>query len=276
MKVAVITGAASGIGLALSKIYLQENVRVVMADKEADRLHIEATKLQKEFPSQVLAIPCDVRKANEVEALASACVSAYQRVDLLYNNAGIIGRLAPVWELSATDLSLVMEINVYGMHHVIKAFMPTLLNQDFPSHVINMASFYALCAGSQVAAYSMSKHAVLALTESLYFDLKDRKKPIGVSVVFPSFTATGLLSEQSELSPLKESLQTLLSRSRPALDLAQHIVDAVRQKQFYILPDKEVKGYCEGRTDAILAQKEPHVHSIEQLLGSLMRRKNLA
>lgn len=122
----------------------------------------------------------------------------------------------------------------------------------------------------------MSKHAVLALSESMYFDLKRLERPVDVSVAFPSFTDTGLLShnEDEANSAFHHSLHSLLSHSRPASEVALHIVQEVEQKRFYILPDKEVKGYCEERTRAILLQEKPHLNNIEQLMNSLIQRKN--
>jgi NAD(P)-dependent dehydrogenase (short-subunit alcohol dehydrogenase family) len=198
MKVAVITGAANGIGLALTQVYLQKGNQVLMVDCDEAKLKTQAQSFQAEYPDQVLHKTCDVRQIAEVMTLARYVKETLGRVDWLYNNAGIIGQLGPIWELDIQTVHEVMDVNVYGMIHVIQAFIPLLLNQHPPSHIINMASLYALCAGSQTAAYSMSKHAVLALSESLYFDLKPLEKPINISVVFPSFTDTGLLSTPTQ------------------------------------------------------------------------------
>lgn len=275
MQVAVITGAASGIGLALSRVCLQKGASIVMTDNDHYKLEKEKELLSTEFPGQVTSIPCDVTKSAEVEQLAQHTEQQLGRVDYLYNNAGIIGNLSPVWELTPTQISNVMDVNLYGMIHVIRAFSPLLFKQNFNSHIINMASLYALCSGSQLAPYSMSKHAVLALSESLYFDLQRLEKPVKVSVVFPSFTDTSLLSNTS--SPdnpnFHHSLNALLSHSRPAIEVALHIVKEVEQEKFYILPDKEVKGYCEERTNSILLQEEPFLNNVEKLMRSLVKRK---
>jgi short-subunit dehydrogenase len=275
MKVAVITGAANGIGLALSQVCLQRGIKVVMVDKDSTKLINEANHLTEQYPEQVINIPCDITKPDEVEHLLSVVDKQTGRVDWIFNNAGIIGNLAPVWELQSEHIKQVMEVNLFGMIHVIKTFIPYLFKQTFNAHIINMASLYGLCSGSQMAAYSMSKHAVLALSESLHFDLKRLDKPVDVSVVFPSFTDTSLFANKSSdsNSVLHDFLNSLLSHSRPAMDVAVHIVNEVEQKRFYILPDKEVKGYCEGRTNAILLQEEPHINSIEKLMTSLIKRK---
>lgn len=276
MSVAVITGAASGIGWALSKVCLQKGIHVVMVDKDATKLTSEAKTLSELFPNQVLAMPCDVTQPEDVTKLAAFTHEHYENIDWIYNIAGIIGTLAPIWDLKPKDIRNVLDVNLFGMIHVIQAFMPYLFEQSNPSHIVNMASLYALCTGSQMAAYSMSKHAVLALSESLYYDLKRMEKPVEVSVVFPSFTDTGLLnhSKSDHNQAFHESLASLLTHSRPAIDVAEHIIHEVEQKRFYILPDKEVKGYCETRTQSILLQDNPHINNIEKLINSLMRRKS--
>ena len=275
MRVAVITGAASGIGLALSLVNLQKGITVVMSDKDRSKLIHEAKQLEDQFPGLVFNIPCDVSKTDEVEQLLQLTKKQLGRVDWIYNNAGIIGSLAPVWDLKPEQISQVIEVNVYGMTNIIRAFIPFLFEQNFRSHIVNMASLYALCSGLQMAPYSMSKHAVLALSESIYFDLNRLEKPVDVSVVFPSFTDTSLLANKSseESSALQDSLNSLLSHSRPALDIAAHIVHEVELKQFYILPDKEVKGYCEERTKSIILQDNPHLNNVEKLMTSLIKRK---
>jgi len=273
MKVAVITGAASGIGLALTQVNLQRGNFTVMVDKDITKLNQEAEQLLLQFPGKILAYSCDVAKKEDVEQLVQQIKHQSGRVDYIYNNAGIIGQLAPVWEISPAQIHQVMEVNLYGMIHIIQAFIPFLSQQNLQSHIINMASLYALSAGSHTAPYSMSKHAVLALSESLYFDLKRVEKPIDVSVVFPSFTDTALFANTaSNNSLLHESLTSLLSHSRPAKDIALHIVQEVEQKRFYIFPDKEVKGYCEERTKAALLQENPHRTNIEKLMQSLINR----
>jgi NADP-dependent 3-hydroxy acid dehydrogenase YdfG len=271
MKVAVITGAASGIGLALSQVILQQGHRVVMVDKDHIKLEKESEQLSSLFPKQILHHFCDVTQISEVHDLAEYVRNKLERIDWIYNNAGIIGPLGPIWEVCPQQIQDLIEVNVQGMIHIIQAFFPILFQQNLHSHIINMASLYALCTGSQMAPYSMSKHAVLALSESLYFDLMRLNKPVDVSVAFPSFTDTGLLSHNAN-SSFQEVLKPLLSHSRPPLDIAQYIIQEVEQKKFYIFPDKEVKGYCEERTKAILLQEEPHKTNIEKLMTALLKR----
>ncbi|KTD40682.1 SDR family NAD(P)-dependent oxidoreductase [Legionella parisiensis] len=274
MRVAVITGAANGIGLALSQVHLQRGNIVVMVDKDEIKLKQEAERLWSLFPEKLLEISCDITQLNDVAQLVQRVESKLGRIDWIYNNAGIIGQLGPIWDLSSEHIKKVMEVNLHGMINIIQAFIPFLFQQTFHSRIINIASLYSLCTGSQTASYAMSKHAVLALSESLFFDLMRMKKPVDVSVVFPSFTDTSLLSHTTDIhSSFHEVLQSLLSHSRPAIDIAEHIVHEVDQKKFYIFPDKEVKGYCEERTKAMIVQENPHVTNIEKLMGALIKRQ---
>lgn len=274
MNVALITGAASGIGLALSIVCLQKGFTVILVDKDEPRLNEEARKLNQQFPNQVLSKVCDLTQAQAVNQLAEGLFEELPYINWIFNNAGIIGALAPIWELKPEQVEQVFAVNVYGMTHVIQAFIPFLFKQEKPAHVINMASLYAVCTSSQVAPYSMSKHAVLALSESLYFDLQRLAKAINVSVVFPSFTDTSLLTSptSNEPTPFQHSLNLLLSHSRPAMDVAEHIINEVEQKKFYIFPDKEVKEYAEERVGAMMDQDKPHVNNIEKLVTSLIKR----
>lgn len=274
MKVALITGAASGIGKSLTEIHLEQKHHVVMLDNNTQQLEFEAQQFSECFPRQVTAISCDITKEQDIRQ----CVERVQKDGLpihwIFNNAGIMGTIAPLWELSVSEVVKVIDVNVMGMVHVIQGFLPLLFKQDFTSRIINIASLYGVCAGSQLAPYSMSKHAVLALSESLHFDLERLNKPVQISVAFPSFTDTSLITNiQAQTNQnFHHSLGNLLTRSRPAREVAEYIVQAVAQEQFYIFPDKEVKSYCESRTQAMILQEEPHRHNIEKLLSSLQRR----
>lgn len=273
MKVAVITGAASGIGLALSKLCLAKNWMVIMVDKDACGLHEAIESLTTEYAPQIKSYVCDITQDQEVLKLAQYCQQHAPCINWLFNNAGIIGPIAPLWEIPHQSIQQVMDVNLHGMIRIIQAFTPLLFSQSHTSRIINIASLYGICSGSLVAPYTMSKHAVLALSESLHYDLKRLNKPVEVSVAFPSFTATALLaSDKKNHSALQEALSNLLTHSRPVMEVAEQIIRQIEQNQFYIFPDKEVKGYCEERTKAMVEQTEPHTNNIEKLMRSLIRR----
>lgn len=273
-KLAVITGAASGIGLALAKACILEGMDVVMVDIAESALNHQIKQLSTLTQTQVVGIVCDVSIEEDVEQLAKKTFDRFNRIDLLINNAGIIGHLAPIWELSSKHVRHVLDVNLYGVLHGVRSFMPYMLKQNHSSHIVNMASFYGLCSGSQMAAYAMSKHAIVALSESLYFDLNRLKHPVDISVVCPSFTDTNLLHNPNleDATGLHQMVQQLMSHSRSADDVAMCILREVKNKTFYILPDQEVKSYCEQRTKSIVEQTMPHKHSLEKILASLSER----
>jgi NAD(P)-dependent dehydrogenase (short-subunit alcohol dehydrogenase family) len=272
MKTALITGAARGIGAALAQTHLSLGHRVILVDKDEVALKEQKAALSQAYPHPILALTCDVTSQSAVAALADALQQEGLSLQYLYNNAGIMGELAPVWALDCARVQQVMAVNVYGLLYLIQACMPLLEASANPAHIVNISSLYGVCSGSHMAAYAMSKHAVLALSEALYFDCKQYEKPIHVAVAFPSFTDTALLSGDTT-NPVQKAIQPLLSHARPAQDVAQYIVKAVDNKQFYIVPDKEVKGYCEDRAKAIIQESNPDEHSIEKIMRTLVKRE---
>lgn len=270
-NIAIITGAASGIGLALAKACLNDGMFVAMIDIDKPQLTHQASRLGDKAQGFV----CDVTRAQEVCTLANDLFDKYKRTDLLINNAGISGPFMPVWEMSATDAKRVLDINMYGTLNCVQAFLPMMIKQQHASHLVNMASFYGLCSSSQIAPYAMSKHAIVALTESIYFDLKRLHIPIDVSVVCPSFTNTNLLINPpiDGKSQLHHRLEGLMSNGRSAEEVADFVMRDIKNKVFYILPDQEIKHQCEQRTQAIIDQTMPYEHSLEKVFSALMRTR---
>ena len=273
-KVAIITGAASGIGFALAKACLLDDMHVVMADISESTLCDSVKELSELSQASILGVVCDVSKWEDVNQLAKQTVERFNRVDILINNAGISGHLAPLWELPKDHVRQVLDINLHGVLHGVQSFLPIMFKQNHRSQIVNIASVYGLCSGSQMAAYAMSKHAIVALSESLYFDLRRLDKPVDVSVVCPSFANTNLLlnSAPAHDDKLHHMVSDLMARCRPADDVADCILREVKNKTFYILPDKEVKDYCMQRTQAIIDQSMPNAHSLEKIIASLSKR----
>ncbi|WP_133130052.1 SDR family NAD(P)-dependent oxidoreductase [Legionella yabuuchiae] len=276
VPVAVITGAASGIGLALANACVKKGMRVVMADVDEQALSFSVQKLQQHEGACILGVRCDVTQFSQLQRLADKTINAFNRVDWLFNNAGISGRIAPLWSLKLDEIHQVMDVNLYGILNGVQAFIPILFEQSHRSHIINMASFYGLCSGSNMAAYAMSKHAIVALSESLYFDLRASEMPVDVSVVCPSFANTQLLSNSkpSTNSPLQNLMVDLIQRSRDPEEIAHHILAEIDKNVFYILPDREVKDYFEERMKAVINQTSPHQHNLEKVMQALSRRTN--
>ncbi|WP_367607211.1 SDR family NAD(P)-dependent oxidoreductase [Legionella sp. W05-934-2] len=277
-RVAVITGAASGIGLAFTKVCLQNNINVVMADKAVTELCDQVELLSSESDADIYGVVTDVTSMDSVNQLAKQAIEHFGRIDWLFNNAGISGRLAPIWQMPLAHIRTILDVNLHGIIHCIQAFTPLMIKQPHECKIINMASMYGLFSGSQVGAYAMSKSAIIALSESLYFDIQRLNHPIGVSVICPSFVDTSLLNNSAPVhrDPMHEKLAKVLAYSRSADDVAQSIYQGVEAGQFYIFPDLEVKAHYEDRVNAMLAGSMPHTNAIEKLLSQLSDRTTTA
>ncbi len=274
LPVAVITGAASGIGCALAKAFLQKVGRVVLADIDSKKLSVCQKELGPAPEDSLQVITTDVTSMESLHALASKTLEIYGRIDYLFNIAGVSGKMAPLWEQSVEDINQVMEVNLRGIVKGIHVFLPFMFNQPHRSHIVNMSSCFGLVSASNMAAYAMSKSAIISLSESLYFELKNHDKPVDVSVVCPSFVKTELL--QNSYNQVENTLHghmvTFLKQARDPMDIAEHIIEHVLKKSFYILPDREIKGYVEGKCSAIINQTRPHTHSLEKIIANLALR----
>jgi len=189
-KVAVVTGGASGIGLALAHRLAAEGMHLVVADVEEPALAAAVTELSS-HGVEVLAVPTDVSVWESVEALAAASVDRFGAVHVVCNNAGV-GAGGLSWEMSLAEWSWIVGVNLWGVIHGIRAFVPLLLAQD-EGHVVNTASMAGLIAGPGMAAYCGTKHAVVGVTESLHYELMARGSAVRATVVCPGIIATRLM-----------------------------------------------------------------------------------
>jgi NAD(P)-dependent dehydrogenase (short-subunit alcohol dehydrogenase family) len=265
-RAAVVTGAASGIGRALARRAAEEGMSVVVADVDLGGL--EETRAQIEaLGARVLAVETDVSNAAAVEALARAALSAFRRVHLVFNNAGV---LVPgcVWERSAADWEWVIGVNLFGCIHGARVFVPILIEQGEPAHVVNTASVGGLLVGPFLSPYIVSKHAVVALTEALHQELTALGAPIGVSCLCPGAVATGITRSErvrpagkGEASPLgseperafAQVLAASIEQGMSPAELAGHTFAGVRESRFWIFPDPMYREPFAARVRAILA-----------------------
>ncbi len=267
-RVAVVTGAASGIGLALSERFAAEGMRVVVADVEEPALESAAAGL-RDAGAQVLPVVTDVADEGSVEALRDAALSAFGAVHVLCNNAGVGGPHGPIWTASRADLEWVMGVNVWGVVHGVRAFVPVLLEQD-AGHVVNTASIFGLFAGT-LGIYGPSKHAVVALSEALHFQLREQDAAVGVTVLCPSAVrtriATSARNRPSAAGPAPaegvagqasaETLAALVDAGRPPAEVAGLVVDAIRTSRFYVLTDTRREPAILARARAIVDGSAP-------------------
>jgi len=269
-KVAVITGGASGIGRAIAELCIREGMKVVLADIEEDALSKARPELES-AGSTVLAVKTDVAKRSDMESLARQTLDAFGAVHLLFNNAGVAGGGTP-WEATWNDWEWVINVNLWGVIHGVKLFTPIMLAQNTECHIINTASVAGLMAGGLTAPYSATKHAVVALSESLYLSLQQRKSLVKVSVLCPSLVNTKIASAdrnrplELQNEPMKPTPQmeagraafeALVAGSMSANRVAESVFDAIRKEQFYILSHPEWIEVVRLRTTKLLQLENP-------------------
>ncbi len=269
-KVAVITGAASGIGRALADQCAQAEMRVVLADVEPAAL-ARAEKEMQAAGATTLAVLTDVSKARDVEALAQKTFTAFGAAHLLFNNAGVSSlRPHPIWDAPLEEWEWLMNVNVWGVIHGIRAFVPRMIEQNSECHIVNTASIAGLMTGFGI--YSITKHAVVALSEALHLELRERHAQIKVSVLCPAWVKTRILDAErnvpDDVPPAsREADATLLAREQivrqfvetgiPPEIVAARVLQAIRDEQFYILTHSRTKPDVQARMEAILQGTNP-------------------
>jgi len=269
-KVAVVTGAASGIGGALAERFVAEGMAVALADVEEDALAARARALAS-TGARVLAVRTDVSRAADVEALAEHALAAFGAIHVVCNNAGVFtGGLT--WEAPLADYEWVLGVNVWGVIHGIRTFVPILLRQGTAGHIVNTASMAGLTAMPYAGIYHMSKHAVIGLSECLHHELTLSGALVKVSVLCPEMVATHIdaaernrpahlrlanrtptVSEEVISTAMRENIRT----GAPPAEMAERVVQAIRAERFYVLSDDIWRRVCETRLDDIRAARNP-------------------
>jgi NAD(P)-dependent dehydrogenase (short-subunit alcohol dehydrogenase family) len=252
-QVAVVTGAASGIGFALAKALGHRGLAVALADIEAEALD-EASRRLRADGIDAQPFVCNVADAAAVEALATAVVARFARVDLLVNNAGVGGFLGPLWDSHPNDWSWAFGVNVFGVVNGLRAFLPHML-AGASGHVVNIASLAGLTAPPFMSTYVATKHAVVGLSESLAVELETIGSGIKVSVVCPGVVESRIAeSERNRPAEFAAEVKTppaLLNRIRgafsqamadpmPADELARRVLAGIERDDFLIVthPDR--------------------------------------
>jgi NAD(P)-dependent dehydrogenase (short-subunit alcohol dehydrogenase family) len=261
-RVAVVTGAGSGTGRAFAERFAREGMKVVLADIE----HAAVDQAVAELRTQghdVLGVRADVMRLDDVQALASQTLDAYGGVHLVCNNAGVEGYLdGALWEASTKDWEWTFGVNFWGVVNGVRTFLPLMLAQDADGYLVNTASATALVRGSNM--YSITKHAVRTLSETLYAQLKQRRARIGISVLCPGVVNTRLFAgERNRPAELRNALQPggprpgdsirrgwfeRAAQSMAPADVADILVQAIREERFYVYTDHEwddrIQAFC--------------------------------
>jgi NAD(P)-dependent dehydrogenase (short-subunit alcohol dehydrogenase family) len=256
-RTAVVTGAASGIGLALCEAIAAEGMRVVMSDVDPDRLRAAADQLAADSGADVLPVVADVSSYEAVEALGIAATERFGAVDVLCNNAGVTVPGLP-WELTLEEWKWILDVNLWGVIHGIKAFLPGMIARGRPSHIVNTASIGGLLGFPRLSPYAAAKFGVVGLSESLHNDLRASGAPVGVSVLCPGATATGLRQNSARLRPgeTERDFDDAGAIRVPPAGVARQVVDAIRHERFWVITTPEYRDVLDRRHRGLVETDE--------------------
>jgi NAD(P)-dependent dehydrogenase (short-subunit alcohol dehydrogenase family) len=270
-KVAVVTGAASGIGRALAERFAREGMKVVLADVE-DKPLGEVRDAIANGGAEAIAVRTDVSKAAQVEELARRTFDAYGSVHVVCNNAGI-GMGGPMWQVPLRDWEWILGVNLLGVVHGIRAFVPRMIEQG-EGHVVNTASIAGLVSAPGMGAYCATKHAVVAMSECLYHDLAGRAPgKVNVSVLCPAWVKTRITDSdrnrpasapRSEAGAGSAQDKTIEGMVRAAVEagipaevVAEKVLKAIVEEKFWILTHTNTKPMVEKRMTGIVEGRNP-------------------
>lgn len=270
-RVAVITGAGSGFGREFALIGAARGMQLVLADVQEDALQQTCDMAAEQGSQGLISEVVDVSDSNAMLALADRCHAEFGPAGLLFNNAGVAaGGL--VWETPAADWAWVLGVNLVGVANGISAFVPEMISAGKPAHVINTASVAGLLSPPNLGVYNVSKHGVVALSETLYHDLNLVKAAVGVSVLCPAFVPTGI-AESERNRPDRFQLQTPPSESSRAAmhatqkavrsgkitarEVAEKTFAAVENNQFYIVTHDNIMQSVKTRAEDVSRLRNP-------------------
>jgi len=267
-KIAAVTGAASGIGRSMALAFAAEGMDVALADVDELNLTSVAEEVQA-HGVRAITLKVDVSQAEQIEAFRDQILARLGAIHLVCNNAGV-SPLGAVWESSVADWQWILGVNLWGVIHGVRAFTPVLMAQN-EGHIVNTASVAGLISPPGSGAYNVTKHGVVALSESLYHDLRERNSPVGVSVLCPAYVPTAIVdSERNRPKDLPASPKSKETLAREAMlrravksgklsadQIAQAVVTAVKQNRFYILTHRRIRGAILARMEDILHERMP-------------------
>ena len=269
-KVAVVTGAASGIGRALAVRSAQEGMRVVLADVEDEAL-AQTEAQMRSSGAVVMAVHTDVSKYEQVTALAEKARVEFGSVDLLFNNAGV-GAGGSTWESSLADWEWVLGVNVWGVIHGLQAFVPQMLAQNSEGYIVNTASVAGLLSYHPSAPYQVSKHAIVSLSEHLYYTLKLSKAKLHAALICPGWVQTRIMESErnrptelrNPIQPVGPEVEAVLESMRKDVQaglapeqVAEKTFEAIRENKFYILTSPELMPLVQGRMTHLVQGLNP-------------------
>jgi len=279
-KTAVITGAASGIGKALATTLAGRGMRIVLADIEEEALESVAEQL-RESGAAVAAVPTDVQSAASVEALGDTAQSAFGKIHVVCNNAGVFaGGLC--WDQPVSDYDWVVGVNIMGVVHGVRTFVPRILEHGEEGHIVNTASMAAVTAAPFSALYTMTKHAVLAFSECLYQELQATHPQVGVSSLCPEAINTGIgqsgrnrpadqagdATPKPEAQMVEDALRATVDAGLSPQVMADRVLAGILENRFYLLGGGDWLAAMESRMANLRAGLNPGFSTPEALPGS--------
>jgi NAD(P)-dependent dehydrogenase (short-subunit alcohol dehydrogenase family) len=279
-KTAVLTGAGSGFGLECARIGVKLGMNIVLVDVQQDALDKASAEITAEaakYGGQVMSFRLDISKATEVEAMGQAVFAKLGAPHFVFNNAGV-GAGGLIWETTLKDWEWVLGVNIMGVAHGVRIFTPMMLeaaksDPSYQGHIVNTASMAGLLNAPNMGVYNVSKHAVVALTETLYQDLKLVTDQVSASVLCPFFVATGIAQSHrnkpnefagSDAKPTKSQLisqamsdKAVGSGKVSAADVAQKVFDAIANDQFYIYSHPQALASVQTRMEDVVQIRNP-------------------
>lgn len=272
-RIAVVTGAAGGIGLGLTRKCLDQGMHVVMADIDETRLAEVARQLRQDS-SLVTVVPTDVSDRASISRLVDVVEGLELEIALVFNNAGVAssGDLGQLWNATHDDWQKLIDVNLWGVINGCMGFLPILMQQSSPSRIVNVASIAGVITAPALAIYTMTKHAVVSLGESLDQQLQAAEASVAVSTVCPGFVRTHLTdglslegSDGGDVSPtMRENLTWFEERVRDGTDpaeLADRVFEGITHERRYIFTHSGFRDAVVERFDTILADLDsarPH------------------
>ncbi|MGH0029229.1 MAG: SDR family NAD(P)-dependent oxidoreductase [Myxococcota bacterium] len=269
-RVAVVTGGASGIGLGMARAFAEQGMKVVLADVEQEALD-QATRTLRDEGAQAAGFFCDVSKLESLEALRDQALAEFGAVHVLCNNAGVGGSMGgPLWEASQDEWDWVMGVNVNGVVFGTRVFVPVMIEQGAPGHVVNTASMAGLIHGGGI--YGVTKHAVVAFSESLWSQLRGSGHPIGASVLCPGWVRTRIMESErnrpeaprpdagahaAQFEMIHKAMSSLVESGMDPLEVGRLVARSVQEGRFYILSHPGWVNMIQNRADTIIQGRDP-------------------
>lgn len=271
-RVAVVTGAASGIGRGMAQAFADAGMKLVLADVEEAALE-ETARTLRAAGAELETARVDVSKPEQVDELADRAIERFGSVHILCNNAGVAAGGVPTWESPLEDWDWVLGVNLMGVIHGVRSFLPRMIEHGEPGHVVNTASVAGLVTGAGNAIYSVSKHAVVCLSESLYNELAALGSAVKVSVLCPGWVNTAIFEaernrpaefrppEEQPLSPQAQMAfkigAEMVAKGLDPRDVGETVLQAVREERFYVLTHPHWNNMIQHRLENILGGRAP-------------------